>query len=464
MTERLLQFIWQFQYFNKADLTTTTGEPVQILFAGQYNTNQGPDFSDAKIKIDNTTWAGTVELHVKTSDWKKHNHQSDKNYNNVVLHVVWEDDGGRNSVPAKKTEQSSVIPGGRNSVPAISTEQSSVVPGGRNSVPATKTEQSSVVPVIELKDRVSKILLQRYEELMNAESFIPCEKSIHTVRDITWKSWKDRLLVERLLRKSKIVETHLQQNNYHWEETFWWLLAKNFGMKVNASVFEAVAKSVSINILAKHKGQIHQIEAVLLGQAGLLEATFEEDYPKLLQREYKFLKEKYKFNAIHQPVHFLRMRPGNFPTIRLAQLAALITESAHLFSKIKEAKTAKQVKEWFDVTANDYWHYHYRFDEESAYKKKKIGESMTDNIIINTVAPVLFAYGNYHNENKYKEKALQWLEETATEKNTITKGFQQLKIENKNAFDSQALIELKNEYCSKKRCLECGVGNAILKQ
>ena len=159
MTERLLQFIWQFQYFNKSELATTAGETVQVLFAGQHNTNQGPDFLDAKIKIGKTTWAGTVELHIKTSDWKKHNHQNDKNYNNVILHVVWEDDGGRNSVPA------------------------------------SITEQSSVIPILELKGRVSKILLKRYEELMNAESFIPCGKSINTVRDITWKSWKDRLLL-----------------------------------------------------------------------------------------------------------------------------------------------------------------------------------------------------------------------------------------------------------------------------
>jgi hypothetical protein len=420
MTERLLQFIWQFQYFDKVDLATTAEETIQISFAGQYNLNQGPDFSDAKIKIGKTTWAGSVELHIKSSDWKKHNHQSDKNYNNVILHVVWEDDG-----------------------------------------------MKSDVPVLELKGRVSKILLQRYEELMNADSFIPCEKNINTVRDITWKSWKDRLLIERLLRKATIVETYLQQNKYHWEETFWWLLARNFGMKVNADAFEAIARSIPINVLAKHKSQIQQLEALLLGQAGLLDGnpgSFQDadDYTKLLQREYKFLKEKYKLKPIHQPIHFLRMRPGNFPTIRLAQLAMLITGSAHLFSKIKETEAIKDVIKWFDVTANDYWHYHYRFDEASSFKKKNLGAAMIDNIIINTVAPVLFAYGNYHDENNYKEKALKWLEKTAAESNSITKGFQKLGIENKNAFDSQALIELKNEYCGKKRCLDCGVGNAIL--
>ena len=184
----------------------------------------------------------------------------------------------------------------------------------------------------------------------------------------------------------------------------------------------------------------------------------------MLQKEYQFLQSKYNIQPIQLPLFSLRMRPGNFPTIRLAELAMLVHESAHLFSKIKEAASAKEIKYFFEVTANDYWHYHYQFDETSTFKTKKIGATMIDNIIINTVAPVLFAYGNYLNENKYKDKALQCLEEIGAEKNLITKGFQQLHIENKNAWDSQALIELKNEYCIKKRCLECSVGNSILKQ
>ena len=421
MTERLLQFIWQFQYFNKSELAAATGENVQIIFPGHYNTNQGPDFTDAKIRIDNTTWAGTVELHTKTSDWNKHEHQHDSNYNNVILHVVWENDIIANNVP-----------------------------------------------VIELKSRVSKILLQRYEELMNSSAFIACEKSIHTVRDITWKSWKERVLAERLLRKSGTVETYLEQNNYHWEETFWWLLARNFGMKVNADAFESVARSIPLPILAKHKNQVHQLEALLFGQAGLLEKNpnsyrEEDDYLLLLRKEYDFLQGKYTIRPIPMPIHFLRMRPGNFPTIRLAQLAMLVYGSGHLFSKIKDAGAVKEIKGWFDVTANDYWHYHYRFDEIAAFKKKKLGDTMIDNIIINTIVPVLFAYGNYHREQKYKDRALQWLEETADESNSITKGFRKIGIENKNGYDSQGLIELKNEYCNKKRCLDCGIGNAILK-
>ncbi|HMU47503.1 MAG TPA: DUF2851 family protein [Chitinophagaceae bacterium] len=419
ISERLLQFIWQFQYFNKTQLETSAGDATSILVAGQLNTNQGPDFIDARVKIGNTVWAGNIELHLKTSDWDKHKHSNDRNYENVILHVVWEDDGN------KLTGKS--------------------------------------IPVLELKGRVSKMLLQRYEELMNTSSFIPCENMIHPVRDITWKGWKDRLLAERLMRKAKGVELSLQQTNYHWEETFWWLLARNFGIKINADAFEAVAKSVPVNILAKHKNQIHQLEAVLLGQAGLLSGEFKEDYPLLLKKEYGFLKDKYDLKPINLPVHFLRMRPGNFPTIRLAQLAMLITESSHLFSKIKEADSYTEMRKWFDVTANDYWHYHYRFDEASAFRKKKLGDAMIDTIIINTIVPVLFAYGTYHKDQKYKDKALKWLEQTESESNSITKGFQKLGVENATAFDSQALIELKNEYCNKKRCLECGVGNMILK-
>lgn len=417
MTERLLQFIWQFQYYNKGELCSSEGEAIQVIFPGQLNSNQGPDFSDAKIKIGKTTWAGTVELHIKTSDWKKHNHQTDKNYNNVILHVVWEND-----------------------------------------------ELKNTIPVLELKNRVSKILLQRYEDLMNSSSFIPCENSIHTAPDITWKSWKDRLLAERLLRKAAIIETYLHQNNSHWEETFWWLLARNFGIKVNADAFEAVARSLPVNILAKNKNQVQQLEALLLGQAGLLKENFSESYPVLLQKEYSYLKNKYNLKPISAPVFFLRMRPGNFPTIRLAQLAMLIHGSAHLFSRIKEASTIIEVKKWFEVTANDYWHYHYKFDEQTSYREKKLGATMVDNIIINTVIPVLFAYGHYQNEQRYKEKALHWMEKIATEKNNITNGFRHLAVEITNAFDSQGLIELKNEYCNKKRCLECAIGNAILKE
>jgi hypothetical protein len=414
--EKLLQYIWQFQYFNKAELQTTAGEKLQIIFPGKLNTNQGPDFTNAQIKIDNTTLVGSIELHLKASQWNEHGHNNDSNYKNVVLHVVFEND----------------LP-------------------------------PSAVPVLELQSRISNLLLDRYTDLMNSPSFIPCANSVSEVKEITWVSWKERLLAERLTRKSSIVFKFLEENNAHWEESFWWMLARNFGMKVNSEAFESTARSVSVNILAKHKNQIHQLEAFLFGQTGLLERSFEEDYPKLLQREYNFLKKKYDLKPIHTPVHFLRMRPGNFPTIRLSQLAALIQNSAHLFSKILETEKVSEIEKMFEVTANDYWHYHYRFDESSSFKKKTIGKDMIDNLIINTIVPVLFAYGLYLKEEKFKNKAILWLEELSAEVNSITKGFASLKLSNKSAFDSQAFIELKTQYCDHKHCLQCAIGNTLLK-
>jgi hypothetical protein len=418
MTEKLLQYIWQFQYFNHALLTTADNEILQINTPGILNTNQGPDFLDANIKVGNTTWAGNIELHLKSSGWISHQHSKDKNYSNIILHVVWQDDG---------------------------------------------TAELSF-PVLELQNRVSKFLLGRYDELMNTTAFIPCEKNIKQVNGLTWKSWIDRLLAERLQHKSTIIFKHLTANNNHWEETFWWLLANNFGIKVNSDAFEKIARSLPVNLLTKHKNQIHQLEALLFGQAGLLQNNFTETYPLMLQKEYRFYKSKYKLQPIQAPLFFLRMRPANFPSVRLAQLAMLINRSLHLFSVLREAETLKEIKDLLNVTANDYWHYHYVFDEATAFKEKHLGTQMINNILINTIIPIVFAYGLYNKEEGYKEKAMQWLEQTAAEKNNITNAYSLLGIQNKNAFNSQALIQLKNEYCNRKRCLECAVGNSLLKK
>lgn len=417
MTERLLQYIWQFQYFNRNDLVTDEGESLQIIYPGTINSNQGPDFTDAKIKINETVWAGSIEIHINTSDWKNHKHSGDKNYKNVILHVVWQHD----------------------------------------------IDLSLPCSTLVLQDKIPKILLSKYDELMHADNFIPCEKHLQQINNLTWRNLKERLLIERFEKRTLLIFDQLQKNNNHWEEVCWWLLAKNFGIKLNSVVFERIAQSVSISILAKHKDQIHQLEALLFGQAGLLDEAFTEDYPILLQREYRFLKKKYNLQKIEGSLIFLRMRPSNFPSVRLAQLAMLVHNSLHLFSKIKEGKDVKSIKQLLQVTANDYWHYHYVFDETTAFKKKRLGEQMIENIVINTVIPILFAYGHYHNENSYKDKALQWLEDIKAEKNSITSGFTSLQVENKTAFDSQALIQLKNEYCNKKRCLDCSVGNKLLR-
>lgn len=416
--EKLLQFIWQFGYFNTANLATTGGESLSILFPGTLNKNGGPDFTAAKIRLGETTFFGNVELHLQTSDWEKHGHQTDPQYNNVILHVVYHHD--------KDLQQT--------------------------------------IPVLELEPRISTLLLERYNAIMNAENFIPCASSVNNIKELVWVSWKERLLMERLTRKSEAILALLKQSNNHWEETLWWLLARNFGMKVNSDAFEAIAKSISINVLAKHKASIHQIEGLLFGQAGLLAEEFTDDYPRLLQREYRYLQKKLSLTPSLFPLQFLRMRPGNFPTIRLAQLAALVHQSSHLFSKVLEAAEVDEIKTLLAVTANDFWHYHYTFQQASPFKNKSLGSDTINNICINTIIPTLFAYGLHHEDEKYKDKAIRWMENLQGEKNYITKGFAQLNIDTKTAADSQALIELKNEYCTGKKCLFCAVGNQLLKR
>lgn len=415
MTEKLLHFIWQFRYFNPGSLLTRQGDTVDVIFPGQYNLNQGPDFTAARVKIGMQTWAGTVELHLRTSDWGKHRHSSDKNYQNVILHVVWEDDGGEDHLP-----------------------------------------------LLALQNRVPHLLLEKYEMLMQSVTFIPCENQIGNVHPLTMISWTDSLLADRLTRKAIHVSELLNKNNVHWEEASWWMIARNFGMTVNADAFEAMAKSFSLSILRKHSGQLIQLEALLMGQAGLLETVFTEDYPQMLQKEYRYLKKKYKLETITHPVHFLRMRPGNFPTVRLAQLARLLAKLPQLFGFFRDAESPTLLMKQLEVIANDYWHYHYRFDEPTAYKPKAIGSSMTLGIIINTVAPLLFAYGLFNRLPEYQIKAIKWMEALPAETNAITAGFHKLGIVCSHARDSQALLELKTNWCNQKNCLSCAIGKSVL--
>ena len=417
MTEKLLQAIWQFQYFNRSSLKTTDGEPLTIIFAGKANSNQGPDFSDARIKIGATLFAGAVELHLKTSDWARHRHSDDANYNNVILHVVLQHD----------------------------------------------ELFQNPMPVLELEGRIPLLLLSRYAVLMQEATFIPCAATVAQTRPLTWAGWKERLIAERLTRKATAVFQHFEKTGGHWEETFWRLLARAFGITVNAAAFEELAQTISINILAKQRSNIQQLEALLLGQANLLSGEPADEYTSLLQREYRFLKTKYALTPIHNPVHFLRMRPPNFPTVRLAQLAMLVHTSTHLFSKILEETDLSVVKRWLQVTAADYWHQHYRPGQPAPYKPKNLGSSMADAIIINTIVPTLFAYGLHHSQEAHKEKALRWLQELDAEKNTVTDNFVKLSVANGSAYDSQALLELKHLYCDERRCLQCAVGNALLK-
>ena len=420
MKEEILQYIWKFQYYNKNELITTNGDPISVIHPGNHNLNQGPDFKEAKIKINNTLWAGNVEIHINSSHWILHNHSADNNYNNIILHIVWNHDV------------------------------------------EIKDQNGNNLPTLEMQSRVSNMLLEKYQQLMETSQFIPCEKLQHNLSDLALTGWKQRLVAERLIYKSENILSILKETNYHWEETFWWLIASNFGLKVNSEIFKKIAQSLPISILAKHKNNVIQIEALLFGQAGLLNKKFKEKYPLMLQKEYFFYQKKYNLEKVDGELFFLRMRPANFPTIRLAQLAMLIHNSEHLFSKIKETVSISDIKKMLAVEANDYWHYHYTFEESSDYKIKKLGKQMIDNIIINTIVPIIFTYGLHNNEESFKEKAIKWLEEISPEKNEITKGFEKLNYANKSAFDSQAFIELKNKYCNHKLCLQCSIANSIL--
>ncbi len=423
MNEKLLQYIWQFQYFNKSNLVTAENDALSIINVGTLNTNQGPDFFNARIKINNIILSGNIEIHTKASQWILHQHSNDKNYKNIILHIVWEND----------------IP--------------------------IKDDNNTPIPTLELKNIVPKVLIEKYIELMEATLQLPCNSFLPCLSQLGWTSWKERLTTERLLYKSSQIQEVYKKNNNNWEETMWQLLAYNFGLKVNATFFQQVAETISNNILSKHKNRIHQLEAMLLGQANLLNDEFQNDYPLSLKKEYIFLKRKYNLNEVKGSALFLRMRPANFPTIRLAQLAALISNSSHLFSKIKEIETISELQNLFNINCSSYWNYHYTFfDNPSDFDEKKLGKQTIDNIIINTIIPIFFSYGWHHNDDELKLKSINWLHQIKPEKNKITKEWEILLIENKSAFDSQALIELTNSYCSKKKCLECAVGNNILKE
>lgn len=418
MTEKLLQTIWAFQYFNRAELFTTGGEKLEILFQGTLNTNQGPDFLNARIQIGQTVFAGSVELHLKASQWNQHGHSKDANYNNVILHVVLEED-------------------------------------------ETITPQ---LPTLELKNRLSKLLIDQYAGLLQQAAFIPCNKHIAGIHPLSMQAWQERLVAERLTRKAKGILALFERTGHHWEETFWQLLARNFGTKVNGDAFETLAQNIPYKIVVKHRNSLLQLEALLLGGAQLLPETPADAYSRLLVREYYFLQQKYNLPPNPFPVHFFRMRPQNFPTVRLAQLSALVNGTEHLFSKVLEAQHVQEVTKWLHVKASDYWTTHYRPGELAANTPKKVGADMVRNVIINSLVPLLFAYGMYHRNEEYKDKAVDWLQQTAAETNNITKGFVNISVANNTAFESQALLELKNEYCNYRRCLDCAVGNALLKQ
>jgi hypothetical protein len=422
MKEDFLHFLWRFRRFDQAGLVSTAGETIDIIHPGEHNSHAGPDFSNARVRIGGTLWAGNVEMHLKSSEWSAHNHQQDEAYRNVILHVVMEEDK-----------------------------------------PVLRPDGSRI-PCLEMKKRVPAKLLGTYQKILHNEYWIPCQHQFSSVPELTKKLWLDRLLVERLENKTELIKTVLLKNKMDWEETFYQFTARNFGLKINVEPFELLARSLPQNILARHKDNLMQIEAMVFGQAGMLEKEFTDDYPNELKKEYLFLKNKFNLSPINSVMwKFLRLHPGNFPTIRLAQFAKLIYRSVHLFSKILEVENLKEIEDLFSVKLSGYWLTHYVFEKESEKRNKSFGKEAIRLMTINTIVPFLFLYGNEIKEEVFKDKALRLLEELKPEKNTIIKGWESLGMVADSAYQTQALLQLKNEYCNKKRCLECSIGGAILK-
>ncbi|MCO6476078.1 MAG: DUF2851 family protein [Phaeodactylibacter sp.] len=423
MKEDLLHYAWRLQRFGRDALQTTTGEPIEILHAGTYNTHAGPDFLNARIRIGDTLWAGNVEMHLRASDWLKHGHHEDRAYDNVILHVVMEEDTPVHHARGER------------------------------------------IPCLEMKKRIPQKLAAHYLRLLNNEDWIACEGQFAAVSELTRNLWLERLAAERLEQKALAIARQLEQNKENWEETFYHFLARSFGARVNAEPFMMLAQRCPLLLLRKHRHSLFQMEALLFGQSGLLTGPFAEEYPQQLQKEYRFLRRKYKLQPLPpQSWKFLRLRPANFPTLRIAQLAALLFQSDNLFSKVMAAINMTEVENIFEVKLSNYWWTHYTFDKASDKKQKALGREAIHLIFINTIAPFLFLYGQRKGEEKYQERALELLAATRPEANAVIRRWRAIGATAESAFQTQALLQLKNEYCDKKRCLECAVGNAVLQR
>jgi Protein of unknown function (DUF2851) len=419
MKEDFLQFVWKYKLYNTDNLVTTNGDTLEVLKPGFQNLDSGPDFIDARINMNDTLWAGNVEVHIKSSDWKAHNHETDKAYNNVILHVVLEHDV------------------------------------------EVHTSSKRNLPTFILK--FDSKLFVNYNKLIFAQSTISCSNKLSQVNEFKLTHWFERVLINRLERKSRDFLHQLKDKNNSWEEAFYIQMAKNFGFKTNALPFEMLARATPLTILAKHKNSLFQIEALLFGQAGFLEDNYEEEYFQKLKKEYLFLKNKYQLKPIDLHLwKFLRLRPANFPTIRIAQFSYLVHNSYGLFSKIVESKSIEHLISLFDIKPSVYWENHYKFNEESKKRIKRFGNSSVKNVLINSVVPVLFVYGEEKGDEKYKDRAFKILESLPAEKNNIVSKWSDLSIEIKNALDSQASIELYNEYCKPQKCLHCEIGREVI--
>ncbi len=419
--EDFLHYLWKLKKIDFSDLTTTDGEPVSIIQSGTNNSDSGPDFFNAKVRISDTVWVGNIEIHVYASDWLKHNHQNDPAYNNVILHVVYDNDVN------------------------------------------IKFNNGVNVPTIEIKDRIPKGYLRKYKLLKKNEGWIPCDSRILDINTLTVVNTLEKAIIDRLTQKTLRVRELFHAVNSDWNQTFYIFLSRYFGMKVNADAFEMLSKSIDYKIVLAEKDSLHKLEALLFGQAGFLNEEFEEEYPLSLQKSYQHLETKYNLNSIPISVwKFSKLRPANFPTIRIAQMASVLFKSENIFRQILEIEDLDKIKSLFKIEVSGYWLEHYKFGEKSTFKKKRFGKNAINILIINTIVPLLFFYGEYNNIEAYKSRAVELLSKIEPESNSIINAWKKLNIPVKSAYDSQALLQMKLNNCDSFKCLECPIGNEIM--
>ena len=419
MTEEFLSFLWKYQLFNTTELRVD-GEKVEIIQPGELNRNSGPDFFNSKVKIGKTVWVGNVEIHLKASDWYHHNHDKNAAFDNVILHITAENDQ-----------------------------------------PVYSSKGRKVATVILDFDTAH---LRNYKTLIANKKWIPCADDLPKVDTIIITSLLSKMGIERLEYRTNQITDSLDKTINDWEESFYWQIARSYGFHVNSQPFESLARSIPYHIVKKHSNNQTQLEAIFFGQAGFLLDDYNNDeYYNKLRKEYEFLRGKYNLQPVETHIwKFMRLRPGNFPTIRIAQFIGLLSRNTSIFSSIIEAKDLETLYTLLSADVSEYWKCHYTFGNLSRSVTKTIGKESAKIIIINTIAPFYFIYGKKLGLTQYEDMALQILEEIDAEDNSIIKDWRQHGIKPKSAFESQALLHLKNEYCDKKRCLDCGIGVKII--
>jgi len=424
MKEEFLHYLWKYSLYDPEKLYDGSGNKIRIIRTGEYNRDSGPDFFNARISVDGTVWAGNIEIHTKSSHFDAHGHQNDPAFDNVVLHIVAEYD--------KKVFN-------------------------------TKGEE-----ILTAEISFAQELYERYISLVNNPYIIACQDEIKETDTFLMRHWLNSLVIERLEKKAESINKIFAETGNDWEETFYRLLTRYFGFRINTEPFEMLASALPFRIIRKHADNLFQIEALLFGTAGMLEEglfkdALSDEYYMSLIREYRILSAKYSLKPIHGWLwKFSRLRPANFPTVRISQLASMLSLTGGLFSRVLEAIDIMQLKEVFEVTASRYWDDHFIFGKKSSIGVKNTGSQAVCIFLINAVIPVIFVYGKSRGNNNICERALSFLEELPSERNSILDEWRESGIEAESAFFSQALIELRNEYCKKRRCLECRIGSKLV--